>query len=247
MSGFESLERYLRSQAREGGSRQEGFSRAVRPFVTISRQTGAGGHTLAEAILAEMRKAERWPLFQGWRMFDQEICREVARNPRLKVSLEWLLAKEYRSETEDLMAYALAGSAPQSAVMRETFSVVRGLAAAGKAVIVGRAGSCLTRGMPLGVHLRLVAPQDVRVRRMMDRLELTEPAAARLVKEQDEARARLVRDYFGREIDDPLLYDCVWNTETVPMSAIAAGVVRLLERKHLDRTGLNGGPAPARR
>jgi cytidylate kinase len=202
-----------------------------RPFVTVSRQAGAGGHALADALVAATERARHKPLFQGWRVLDQEICRAVASNPRLRVSYETLLRKEYRSPWEELVYDLVPGVSSQSAVLREMFRVVRSAARAGRVVLVGRAASCLTRELPYGVHLRLVAPFGVRVRRIMGLLGLEERRAAALVTEQDEARRDLVASCFGRDIDDPLLYDAVWNTESVPIDTIAATTVRLIDHR----------------
>jgi len=47
----------------------------------------------------------------------------------------------------------------------------------------------------------------------------------------DRDRARLVRDYFNADIDDPLQYDAVWNTSTAPIDFIAAALVEMIRLK----------------
>ena len=130
------------------------------------------------------------------------------------------------------------------------FRTIFSFATVGKVVLVGRGAACLTRDLPLGIHVRLVAPLSVRIRRMRDYLRLTESHAAALVAEQDKARARLIKTYFGRQIDDPLLYDTVWNTESVSVATIAATIVRLVqyrvkERSPARREGPAVGQVPA--
>jgi cytidylate kinase len=96
-------------------------------------------------------------------------------------------------------------------------------------IIVGRAGASLTRHLPGGLHLRLVASLPARVRRMMAVKDVSEKEARRAVAERDRARADLVESYFHRDINDPLLYDMVWNTETMAPDVIAATTLRGVE------------------
>ncbi len=200
------------------------------PFVTISRQSGAGGNSLANALLEELGRRQG-PLFQGWKRFNQELCRKIAEEPGLKVYLDELLKFEYRSAIEDMMDEIIAGNTPQDVVNKKIFHLIRTLATFGKAVLVGRGGVCLTRELPLGIHIRLVAPLEVRVKRMRDLLKLSEKKTKEFVLEQDKSRERLLKAFFGKNIDDPLLYDAIWNTGAVPIEQIARSVVMMIENK----------------
>ncbi len=162
-------------------------------------------------------------------MFDERLAELVAENPSLKVSLRGLAEEEFASGIQDMVSTWIGGLSPQSAVVGHLFKVIRSLAAAGKVIIVGRAGACLTRRLPGGLHLRLVSSFPTRVRRMMTVKSLSEKDARRAVAERDRARASLVKNYFHREIDDPLLYDMVWNTESVAPEVIAATTLRGVE------------------
>jgi cytidylate kinase len=102
----------------------------------------------------------------------------------------------------------------------------------GRVILLGRGGACLTHGFPGGVHIRLTAPKPVRVQRMRALLNLSEKEALRMMEERDRSRAALVRRYFDKDINDPLLYDAVWNTEEVSIDAIAQTVLRWVEYKH---------------
>ena len=48
------------------------------PFLTVSRQAGAGGRTLARAILRLAGQNAAHPdLFRGWQIVDQIGCRSI--------------------------------------------------------------------------------------------------------------------------------------------------------------------------
>ena len=202
------------------------------PFITISRLTGAGGHSLAEAILKAMDSEGDHDLFGGWQILDQELCKKVVEDPKLKVSLESLLTEKFLKEMEDYLSQVMVGTSSQIAVFHKIAEIVRTCAGLGKVMIVGRAGSLLTKDLPLGTHVRLVAPHDSRVKTMMRQFNLTKDDAERQVHEQDHSRALLVKTYFSnKDINSPLLYDAVWNTDTVPIPSIAAFLVRLIKEK----------------
>lgn len=210
------------------------------PFITISRETGAGGHELANELIAQMRQ-ERELLFHGWQVFDQEIWKKILEDPKLKVSVKALMTEEYRNQLEDILFNLVERQTPQDVVIHRIFQLLRTLASYGKVVLVGRAGACVTRSLPSGVHVRLVASEPSRVNRMVRLLHVDEKEARRVMEEQDCSRARLVKDYFKRDITDPLLYDVVWNTDTVPMETIAAVIIRMIQTKALAVSGSLSG------
>jgi cytidylate kinase len=225
MSQTEIIKRYLRSRE-EVQVEPTGL-----PFVTISRQAGAGGHMLARKILRLMDKQRDEEWARGWEMFDHQLCLLVAQDPKLKSSFESLLAEEYRPESFVMLSEIIAGESRQHIVNKRIFEIVRILATLGKVVIVGRAGSFITRDLGTGIHIRLIAPEPHRVRNIREFLYDTDAAARAGIRKQDRDRARLVRDYFNTDITDPLNYDAVWNTGQVSLDDIAAAVVQMLARR----------------
>ena len=126
----------------------------VSPFVTISRQAGAGGHTLAERLIALMEGSETSELFRGWQMFDEKLCEQLLRDTHSEVSLQSLLSEEYRSQVSDFISgFFGAKQSSASVIFQKTFETIRALASVGKVIIVGRAGAQVTEGLPQGVHV----------------------------------------------------------------------------------------------
>ena len=201
------------------------------PFVTISRETGAGGHNLASKIVELMVNEKDNPLFEGWQVCDQEICHRIAQDPKLNVSLESLLISEYRSPAEDLISQFITGESAQEKVFKKMFRVIRDLALFGKTVIVGRGATCLTRDLPYGIHVRLVASLPSRIALMMDSHGKDEKWAHETIQREDKAKASLVKTFFVRDIRDPLLYDCVWNTDRVAIDHIARVIIEMIKQK----------------
>lgn len=201
------------------------------PFVTISRQAGAGGHLLSYVILTDFLKHRDNSLFEGWHVFDKDLCEVVAKDPLLQNDMEILVAEKYRSEFNDFVESLFTGRSEQHTLYQTTFKVVRMLALIGKVILVGRGGSLVTADLRQGVHLRLVAPESHRLVWMMKRFKLNREDAHKALEKQDADRRKLVKIFFQRDINDPLLYDMVWNTGRVDLNVISHATIALIKER----------------
>ncbi len=209
-------------------------SETISPFVTISRQAGAGGHTLANVMLSVFGEQADTDLFEGWQVFDQNLCQHLATDPLYAGSLSSLLADEYHSPTQDFFHQVVRSTLDQDAVMARVFQLVRSVALIGKAIIVGRAGSQVTRDVEGGVRLRIVAPEQLRIERIMAARDLTPREASSEIRKLDGHRARLLKTHFRIDVDDPLGYDAVWNTGSATALEIAEATAAMLRRRTLS-------------
>lgn len=229
------VERYLKAQIAERKATTAAQQRRRgHPFVTISREAGARGTTLADGLLEAFAAHEDADLFGGWQVFDRRLCEIVAKDPSYRHSVGALLSEEYPTKTHDFFRQVIGSTIDHGILMDRVFQVVRSLAALGKAIIVGRAGSQVTKGMPQGLRIRLVAPEDQRVHHLMDLEDLTERKARSELRKRDEHRARLLKVHFDVDIADPAGYDVTWNTGTCTDDEIVDATIALLgHRAHL--------------
>lgn len=237
MSPVNPIERFLHGHLygpKPGGGQK--LAR-IRPFVTISRQAGAGGHTLARVLIEKMDQEPNKELFGDWEMFDHKLVEMVADDPDLTVSVEKLLGEEYHRTADDFFRQILTASTHQDIVADRIFRLVRVIAEVGKAVIVGRAGSEVTRGLGPSVSVRLISTEESRLARMMELHEETEKKARDAMARHDSGRARLLKRHFRVDIEDPLLYDAVWNTNNVSFEAIADAIIAVLSDRSAEMFG----------
>jgi hypothetical protein len=200
------------------------------PFITISREAGAGGHALAETLLAEFARRED-PACRDWQLFNNALLDLASREPWLKENLSSIVSEDYFDLGHDYIRQVLGGKPPQDVVLRRVFSSLRSVACLGRAVILGRAGACVAGDMGGGIHIRLVAGPESRLERLRAQLGLKAESARRKMQALDASRAALVRRHFGRDIADPTLYAAVWNTDKVSMAEIARWAAdRVLEK-----------------
>ena len=201
------------------------------PFVTISRQAGAGGQALASLLAEKIQKLHQESLFQGWQLCNQELCHMVAQDPVLKSSVESLKRTEYHSHAEDMLSQLIYGGSSQDIVVKKMFHLMRVFALHGKVIFVGRGSTLLTHDLPLGIHVRLEAAMESRVKRMVPVLGPDEKKVRKLIEEKDKAKAELVKTFFNKDVRDPLLYDVCWNTGRVSIDEIADLLIAMIRRK----------------
>jgi cytidylate kinase len=214
----------------KAGKGTEAIRATGTPFVTISRQAGAGGHLLAHVLSTDLLN-EPAELFQGWHVFDRELCEIVAKDPELNASLEELISESYKSEYADFFESLFTGRSRQYAITKKTFKVIRMLAALGKVIIVGRTSAFVTHSLPGGIHIRLVAPEQTRARWLMKKFKFSKEEALNLLHKQDFEREKLSKTYFNKDITDPINYDVVWNSETSDPHVISDSIIRMIKSR----------------
>lgn len=162
--------------------------------ITISRELGSEGDRIADLLCTKL----------GYTRVDKEVLlqiaqkagvdveaileaeRDLTRKPRLiSTDLTSLYRKQpsafEKSSGVDLETYAR--------VLRET---IERFAAQGNVVIVGRGSQIILRDWPDALHVHLYAPLETRVRRIMERFNISEEAARQRIERSDEER----RQYF---------------------------------------------------
>src|SRR5512144_3202914 len=186
-------------------------------IIVISHEMGAGGTEIGQLLAQRL----------GYRYVDQELISAAAqRYGLLEEKLSHLdeskpsLFERFDAETRryiTVIQTALYDFSEQDNV-----------------VLMGRGGQWLLRGIPHVLRIRVMAPFDVRVKRLTKKLagpmgEQTNPrTVTELVRRDDAEKAGRMRYLYEVSITDPSLYDLVINTEKLSMAAavsLLAGVV----------------------
>ncbi len=104
-------------------------------------------------------------------------------------------------------------------------SALLALARDGRVVIVGRGSPLLLREVDHALKLRIVAPLEVRVERIMGREGLDHRSAMQRVKAHDREQAARSEYFFGLDWARPDLYDLVVNTGRGSLEAAAEIII----------------------
>jgi cytidylate kinase len=164
------------------------------PVVTLSREFGSRGDDVA------MATAERL----GLRLVGRELINRAARSAGApEVAL---------AEIDEL---GLLGVKPSSTAVRlyaqKVADVIREMAARGDLLVVGRGGQVVLADEPGVLHVRVTAPQSMRLRLVQERCRVTPEVAAARIDASDKARAAYLRRVHGVRWDAAGLYDLVLN------------------------------------
>ncbi len=183
-------------------------------IVTIEREYGCGAPEIAQKLAARL----------GWKLWDQELTREVARLAHCHHS-----AVEQREERRDSLYYRLLKSFARGSyegsvnmddplqlldadsLMRVSERVVRAAAAEGNCVIVGRGSQHFLQDREDTLRFFLYAPKEEKVRRLVAQGH-KQKEAEDLVDTVDRERAAFIKQYFDVEWPNRPVYHAMLNT-----------------------------------
>ena len=103
--------------------------------------------------------------------------------------------------------------------------VIKELARSQSIVIQGRGSQFILKDFPGAFHAMVVAPVSVRVKRIMEKLNLKEEAAKNEMARFDDGNREFVKRYFKANITDPVNYDIVINTNHLSIESAASIIV----------------------
>ena len=89
-------------------------------------------------------------------------------------------------------------------------------------ILIGRGANIITAKLDGVFHVRLVAGLESRIRHIQEADHLGPKDAQAFVEREDVGRRRYLRRYYKRNIDDPLLYHLVINTDLMSYEAAAS-------------------------
>jgi cytidylate kinase len=222
----------------------------VIPFVTISREVGAGAWNLAQHLCDTLNRAD--PSSGGgdgeliWTSWDRELVEKVAADFHLSQRLIESLGESRRNWLSDFFeSFNLEGDptgGDELTVFSKVARTVRALAKAGRVVLVGRGAVFLTHGMPGGVHVRLDAPLEHRIGHMMKHLNISHEKAAKHVHEMSKRRDAFFHRFWPAQPVTAELFTIAINTAEVSPEA-SVQIIASLVKDAMKRSAAS--PAPA--
>jgi cytidylate kinase len=201
-------------------------------LITISREYGAGGSELGVLLGQEL----------GWPVLDHELIGKLAARLSCEEG-EVVAMDEHAPSFFERLAAVGTVTAPESrSHLRPWTTDPDCVAAAAREVlleaaenlpliVVGHGGNCLFRGRPDVLRVRVIAPLDLRVKRVARRSEITPARAAAEVRRRDSDRQNYLQRYYRSDANDPCNYDLQINTGTVSLQSAAGLVLRLIRQE----------------
>jgi cytidylate kinase len=187
---------------------------STRPVVTISRQSGCGAEVVGGRLAAYL-EANMPDTLCPWKVFDHNLAKNVLAEHRLPQRFSRFMPEDRASELTDIMDELLGTHPPSDVLVQHTAETVLRLADRGNVIIIGRGANLITRNLPQVLHVRLVASLESRVEHVRRTRDISGKAAFELVRKEDRGRRRYLKKYFAANIEDPLLYHLILNTDLI--------------------------------
>ncbi len=198
--------------------------------VTISRQAGAGAHVVAEELIAMLQG--RVPAgAPPWTIFDRNLVERVLEDHDLPARLAKFMPEDRMSNVSDTLD-ELFGLHPSTwTLVRKTADTILHLAELGNVVIIGRGANIITKNLDSAFHVRLVGSETKRIEHLRDYKHLSLGAASLYLRDEDLGRRRYVKKYYAEDIDDPILYHLVINTDLLSYGEAARTIAEAVRAR----------------
>lgn len=186
----------------------------MREILLLDREFGAGGSTIGERLAQRL----------NWRLFDQDLTREIAALARIPVDVCRRREERVDPWLQRLVHIIWRGTfdrnlpSPDLAIL-DTDRLVRliqqtvlNAAQCKPCVIVGRGAPHFLRERSDTLSVFLYASRELRFRRVLRRADGDQREAVELVDNVDEDRKKFVKHYLGYEWPNRHLFHAMVNT-----------------------------------
>ena len=181
--------------------------------ITISRQFGAGGKTLGKMIANEL----------DYTFADSDIIQQIAKEAN--VSAHWVESFEKEAGTKlsrvissmvsqrwvDRILKDERGYLDEQIYLDYLVLIIAKMADEGDVVMLGRGSQYILNDHPDAFHVLLVNELQHRIKFIVDRYNVSEKQAARIVTSEDKRRLSLYSKLGKKDYDNPGLYHLVIN------------------------------------
>ena len=206
----------------------------------IARRVGTTVEALADAERRVPSRASRFA-YRIQRMLQRSAVAGMGGDPYFGPGVETLLARPYHDIEEPLATSA--EEVDWRHFVDTTAEVINDLAEIGNVVILSRGGVAILKDRPNVLRVGLIAHQNDRVRRIMERETLSEEDAIEWIEHSDRAQLRYFRRAFDTTPLDPFLYHFVLHIGEIGVEYATQIVIDAARR--IGDTGVrDAGAAP---
>lgn len=149
--------------------------------------------------------------------------------------LEMVLARSY-GEAVELPSDPRQGQLDDERYIKTLCSVIKGLAARGNVVMLGRGSQAILQHEPETMHVYVAAPREYRIAALAERDGISPQDAEKRIKQSDHNRQEFHRKYFKVDADSPHLYDLGINAARTKPD-VAARMIAIAAKELMPRPG----------
>ena len=197
---------------------------AAPPVVTVSMQPGSGGSVIADQVAKRL----------DYDCFNRNIVEEISKSTKIRSTVINSLEKERRRGVNDFITSLIDDQYihPDS-YLSYLMDIINTIASHGRAVIVGRGANFILPADEI-FSVRVIAPLDLRVKRVAMANRVTTKEAKKRVMHRASRRKAFVRQSFHADISDPNNYDMTINTGKVTIEAAVEAIIGAVMQTVVD-------------
>ena len=165
-------------------------------ILTLARKYGSGGREIGQAIAQQLN-------------YDYIDRRRILDDMRAE-GKQWEDRAKYFDENYPNLWERYDWSFRGFVALNQSYFLSHALK--DKAVIMGRGGNFLLKGIPVVLRARVIAPIEKRIERVMEREGVNSENARLLIEKADHEMASAIYLIYGRNWDDPAEYEMVFDT-----------------------------------
>jgi cytidylate kinase len=231
------LEHLIEEQARKWQMARNMRKKKSEPHpavITISRQPGSGDHIFARRIAEELNLD----------IFDDKIIHQVAESAHMSEKVVASLDEKMRSTLDNwIQLLKTTRFFFSDKYLLHLTKVIGAAGEHGGAVIIGR-GANLILPAEETLRIRFIAPMDVKINNLSEGLNIPAKEAEERIISIEAERKAFIKKHFKVDIDDPINYDLVINTQYLDADRIIKLVKASLKfKKPLARRSTDSKPA----
>jgi len=203
------------------------------PVITISREYGCEGTLVARKIVQHFNDP-MGSFRDPWKYISKEILYESARELKLAPNeVQHVLHPHDRNLVEELFtSFSTRFRVDEQKIHNTIKEVIMNYAIQGNVVILGQGGVAITKDIDRSLHVKLIAPLDWRVRRLSQKLDISEKEAKEKANEYDHRRTLCI-DHFMESKTDYGVFDIILNTSTLTTNQITEEILHAAGLKEL--------------
>ncbi|HLA41344.1 MAG TPA: cytidylate kinase-like family protein, partial [Candidatus Glassbacteria bacterium] len=182
-------------------------------FITISREYGCAGFRIADRLASALNEKITGdePL---WTVYDRKLVEVVCADHKLNRVLVDNLDRQRKFVFGDYFTGMFTGEPSLIKIFKKFAETIFDLAAHGRVIIIGRASCIITGKLTGGLHVRIVAPLEWRVKQVAAHEKIDDLKKARkYVLKNDLERGKFAQDFVAEDTREPAHYDLVLNQE----------------------------------
>ena len=192
--------------------------------ITISREPGSGGNILGERLSQQLQ----------FDLFYQEFIHQMAESAHVSVRLLETLDEKGASVLEEWISSLVdKRHLWPDRYLQHLMKIIGTIGKHGRAVIVGR-GANFVLPPEKRISLRVISPLETRIRNVSQAFGAAAAEARSRILKTESDRKAFIKKYFNEDIQNPLNYDVIINTEDLSVDDAVNAVIGTLG--HLSRT-----------